>query len=522
VAQAVTLKVGARELKLSNIDKVLFAGNGFTKAHVVDYYVRISPFVLPHLKDRPLTLKLYPDGPTGKVMYLKNAPVHTPSWVKRAPVWRRSGESQINYILVNDLPTLVWSAGLANIELHTFLARAPKIQQPTMMVFDLDPGPPADILQSAQVAIWLKQLLDDLHLQCFVKSSGSKGIHLYVPLNTPVTYELTQGFAHRIATTLEAQHPELVISEMSKAARAGKVFVDYSQNADHKTTACVYSLRAKPDGPFVSMPMDWGTLTEALARKDREVFRLRPDDALRRLAEAGDQFAPVLKLKQKLSKSLLAGLSSKTTKSKPKPPKASNDGKLKAYQAKRNFNITAEPSGNGVHMDGEKELMFVIQKHAASHLHYDFRLEMEGVLRSWAVPKGPPLVKGERRLAMHVEDHPMDYARFEGIIPKGQYGGGTVMLWDIGTYKVLDGHPVRAYHAGKLHLLLNGKKLKGEWALVRGRQWDNNGSKEPWFLIKSGADAKPISPRRDDQSVLTRRSMSRIASDKSHEWQSHR
>ena len=196
---------------------------------------------------------------------------------------------------------------------------------------------------------------------------------------------------------------------------------------------------------------------------------------------------------------------------------------LAAYKAKRDFSRTREPStGAAAPKRAEKEHLFVIQKHAARNLHYDFRLEMEGVLRSWAVPKGPPLAQGDKRLAMHVEDHPMDYARFEGTIPQGQYGGGTVMVWDIGTYRVRDGDPAAAYHSGKIALELEGKKLKGSWALVRVRRSDDAG-KESWLLIKTGSSAAPISPRQEDKSVLTGRSMKQIANDKkSAQWDSNR
>ena len=204
------------------------------------------------------------------------------------------------------------------------------------------------------------------------------------------------------------------------------------------------------------------------------------------------------------------------------PVRNSRASSLAAYEAKRDFSRTSEPSGRAAPSRGapDRERLFVIQKHAASHLHYDFRLEMEGVLRSWAVPKGPPLTRGEARLAMHVEDHPMDYARFEGIIPPGQYGGGTVMVWDIGTYRVREGTPSSAYYSGKLALELHGKKLKGDWALVRAGRQDDKG-KERWLLIKGDADARPISRKRDDTSALSGHSMEQIAHDKkSAQWNS--
>ncbi len=518
-----TLSIEGRDLQIGNLNRPLFPNSAFTQAHVINYYIRVAKYILPHLRDRPLTLKLYPDGVGGPVRYVKNAPVYTPEWVKLGGVQRRSREGKICYVLVNDLPTLAWAANLHNIEMHTVLARMPHIEQPTAMVFDLDPGERATILDCALVALRLKDALENLSLESLVKSSGSKGLHLYVPLNSKVSYDQTQRLAKLLAEYLERTHPELVVAEMAKAARGGKVFVDYSQNADYKSTVCVYSLRAKPDEPRVSMPVAWGELAGAVEKKDAAAFRISPDRAIQLCEALGDRFAPVLKLKQKLPRdpgSAVDSLRRRGAGAGAGIPKAGD--RLVAYHRKRNFSVTAEPAGKAsADEKGAPLPLFVVQKHAASHLHYDFRLEMEGVLRSWAVPKGPPLTRGERRLAMHVEDHPLEYARFEGTIPAGQYGGGTVMVWDIGTYEVQDGSPAAAFYKGTLHLRLKGTKLRGEWALVRGRD-SERGKGPPWFLIKIGSDSRPISRRRDDQSALTRRTMSQIARQNTAQWSSQR
>jgi bifunctional non-homologous end joining protein LigD len=503
--------IEGRKLRLTHVDKILFPATRFRKGELIDYYVKIAPFILPHLKDRPLTLKMYATGVKGPAQYIKNALSFTPKWIKKAPVPRRTGGPDICYLLINDLPSLVWVSNMNNIELHAFQARAPKIQKPTMMVFDLDPGEPAGLIESANVALLLRDALAGAGLQSLVKASGGKGLHVCVPLNTPVTYEQTAPFSHSVAQWLEHSHPDLAVAKMSKTLRRGKVFIDWSQNSDFKTTVCVYSLRAKGDAPTVSFPLEWSAVERAVQRKDPSGFYVDPQSAIDRLEKEGDTFAPLLELKQKLPRKF----EPETTKSS--PPK-----KLRAYHAKRDFGKTAEPSGSELQskqMNGG--LMFVIQKHAASHLHYDFRLEMEEVLRSWAVPKGPPTERGQSRLAMHVEDHPIDYARFEGTIPKGQYGGGTVMVWDIGTYAAKDDNPVAAYHRGKLSLVLHGKKLKGEWLLIRDRRDSAESGKQRWLLIKTGTDAKPISRKKDDESVLTGRSMDQIAHQNTAQWDSN-
>ena len=505
-------KFGGKELTISNPDKVMYSDNRFTKSQVIEFYASIAPYVLPHIKERPITMKRFPNGVGGTHFYEKDAPSFTPSWIKKFAIPRTGETSMIRYILLNDLPSLVWSANMANLEIHPFLAKAPQIERPTMLVFDLDPGEGADIFSACEVAFHVKDVLDRLNLKSFVKVSGSKGIHLHVPLNTNVTYEVTQPFAKSIAQLLAREHPNLIVSEMPKAKRRGKVFVDWSQNAEYKSTVAVYSLRAKANRPFVAMPVSWNDLTEAIKKGDAAKLFIEPDLALRRLKKIGDLFAPVLKLKQTLPEPFLELMS--------KEPEAHHQRRTKAldaYRRKRDFTKTPEP-GPALpksSRQGSRKL-FVIQKHAARRLHYDFRLEMSGTLKSWAVPKGPPYELNERRLAVAVEDHPMDYARFEGIIPRGEYGGGTVMVWDIGTYELIDGN----YWQGKLHILLSGKKLKGEWVLVKDAGRD--GKDNVWYCIKAGASVAPPSIDEEDSSALSRRSMDEIAGAADAVWHSNR
>jgi bifunctional non-homologous end joining protein LigD len=299
----VAVKVDGRELVLTNLDKVLYPKAGFTKAEVIDYYSRIAPVVLPHLKGRPLTLKRYPNGVDAPFFYEKQAPSHRPSWVKTQPVWSGSNDRDIDYVVVDSLATLVWTANLADLELHTTMALAKTPQKPTMVVFDLDPGAPADLHECCVVGLRLKDLFDSHGLRSFAKVSGSKGLQVYVPLNTPTTYDVTTPFAKDVATLMEKDDPSLVVSKQKKELRVGKVLVDWSQNVDSKTTVCVYSLRAK-DRPTVSMPVTWDEVAGCASTDDKAAITFEAEDALKRVDEVGDLFAPVLTLKQKLPKKL--------------------------------------------------------------------------------------------------------------------------------------------------------------------------------------------------------------------------
>jgi bifunctional non-homologous end joining protein LigD len=293
------VEVEGKRLSLSNLDKVLYPGTGFSKGQVIDYYARIAPALLPHLKGRPVTMKRYPDGVDGEYFYEKNAPKHRPEWVKTAPIWSRHNRRHINYLLVDDLPTLTWLANLASLEIHPSLALATDINCPTMMVFDLDPGAPANIVQCAQVGIWLRDIFEHWGLQSFPKTSGSKGLQIYVPLNTPTTYEVTKPFANALARLLEHDHPDLVVSDMKKEVRGGKVFVDWSQNDEHKTTVSVYSLRAR-EHPTVSTPLTWDEVERALKKKEANLLVFEAPRVIERFEKIGDLHAPVLELKQNL------------------------------------------------------------------------------------------------------------------------------------------------------------------------------------------------------------------------------
>src|SRR6202795_5187309 len=294
-----TIEVQGKQLKLSNLDKVLYPATGFTKQQIIDYYVRIAPAMLPHLAGRALTRKRYPNGVDEEFFYEKNAPQHRPDWVETVPIWSEGNHRTVHYILANDLPTLVWLANLAAIELHPSLALAKDVSCPTMMVFDLDPGPPANIVQCCQVAFWLRSIFEHFNLESFPKTSGSKGLQIYVPLNTKTSYDETKPLAHALARLLENEHRDLVVSDMKKAIRTNKVFVDWSQNDEHKTTISVYALRAR-ERPTVSTPVTWDEIADALKKKDASLLVFESQQVLDRVEKMADSFAPLLSLKQKL------------------------------------------------------------------------------------------------------------------------------------------------------------------------------------------------------------------------------
>ena len=298
-ANAPVVEIEGKHLKLSNLEKVLYPATGFTKGQVIDYYARIAPVLLPHLAGRPLTMKRFPGGVDQEYFFEKNAPAHRPEWIKTAPIWSYGNKRNVNYILANDLSTLIWVANLASLELHPSLSLAKDITCPTMMVFDLDPGPPADMIQCARVGLWLREIFEHFGMQSFPKTSGSKGLQIYVPLNTPTSYEKTKPFAHALARLLEEEHRDLVVSDMKKAIRVGKVLVDWSQNDEHKTTIAIYSLRAR-ERPTVSTPLRWEEVERVLSKKDPKLVVFEAEDVLKRVDELGDLFEPVLKMKQKL------------------------------------------------------------------------------------------------------------------------------------------------------------------------------------------------------------------------------
>jgi len=411
------VEIDGHRLKLTNLDKVLYPETGTTKADVIGYYAAIADVMIPHLRDRPATRKRWvhgvgtPDHP-GEVFFQKNLDEGTPSWVKRRTIKHKSSVN--DYPLVNDKATLVWLAQIASLEVHVpqwRISRNGTPKNPDRFVLDLDPGEGVTLADCAEVARYARAILTDMGLDPMPVTSGSKGIHLYAALDGKQTSDQVSAVAHELARALEADHPDLVVSDMKRAIRAGKVFVDWSQNSAAKTTIGPYSLRGR-FRPTVAAPRTW----RELAAKD--LAHLDYEEVLARVKRRGDP---------------LADQSAGHLEDPDQPGSDDGSDRLTTYRGKRDAAKTPEPvpSARPASTTGQT---FVIQEHHARRLHWDFRLEREGVLVSWALPKGTPTDPGQNHLAVHVEDHPLEYGSFSGDIPHGEYGAGHVTIWDAGEY----------------------------------------------------------------------------------------
>lgn len=433
-------------VRLTNADKVLYPADGTTKAEVFDYYTRIAEVMLPHIAGRPVTRKRWPNGVEQPSFFEKQLAASAPDWLARAELQHRSGVTV--YPLIESLDGLAWIAQQAALEVHVPQwrfeaewsggARVLKPGPATRLVFDLDPGEGVSMSQLAEVARAIRDLMADLGLTAFPVTSGSKGVHVYAALDRPVGSAGAVTVAKRVAQQLESALPDLVTATMAKKLRAGKVFVDWSQNNASKTTIAPYSLRGR-DHPTVAAPRTWAELD------DPNLRQLRYDEVLERVARDGD---------------LLADLD---------PPPHRED-RLTHYRAKRDAAKTPEPVPATAPAPGDGN-SFVIQEHHARRLHYDFRLERDGVLVSWAVPKNLPDTPSVNHLAVRTEDHPLEYGGFEGTIPKGEYGAGTVRIWDSGSY-VSEKFEDTA-EKGEVIVVLAGSRISGRYALIRtgGDQW---------------------------------------------------
>ena len=457
------VEVGGHRLRLTNLDKVLYPETGTTKAEVIDYYSRVADALIVHARDRPATRKRWVSGvgtaeKPGQVFFEKNLPDSAPDWIEHRPIQHSDHVNE--YPLVNNLATLVWIAQQAALEIHVpqwRFGRNGARKNPDRMVLDLDPGEGAGLAECAEVAKLVRELLTGMGLDPMPVTSGSKGIHLYAALDGTQSSDDVSAVAHELARALEADHPDLVVSDMKKAVRGGKVLLDWSQNNGAKTTVVPYSLRGRPH-PTVAAPRTWREIAAPGLKQ------LEFTEVLKRLESKGDPLAD-------LSAGHLL-----------KDPSGED---LAEYRRMRNKNKTPEPFGDVPGSDPSwtpdpANPHFVIQEHHASSLHYDFRLERNGVLVSWAVPKGVPTDPKQNHLAVHVEDHPFEYGAFEGAIPKGEYGAGGVAIWDRGRYELEKWRdPSRdgkgdGKEGGEVILTIHGEKHGSHrLALIQTKQGDN-------------------------------------------------
>ncbi|WP_411156811.1 ATP-dependent DNA ligase [Nocardia cyriacigeorgica] len=428
------------KIELSNLDKVLYPETGTTKGEVIAYYTAIAPAMLPHVAGRPVTRKRWPNGVDEPSFFEKNLAEHAPDWLPRRAM--RHSDRTVTYPLLDSEAGLAWIGQQASLEVHVPQWRfdGEQMGPATRLVFDLDPGPDVGLAECATVALEVRDMVAEIGLRAFPVTTGSKGIHLYVPLDRVLSPGGASTVAKQVATNLEKIHPDLVTATMAKKVRTGKVFLDWSQNNPAKTTIAPYSMRGRAQ-PNVAAPRSWEEI------EDRESLRhLRFDEVLARFQDEGD---------------LLAGLDppiSQAGSQRPDP--------LSVYRSMRDPSRTPEPVPAHPPTPGPGN-RYVIQEHHARRLHWDVRLERDGVLVSWAVPKGPPTDTKENRLAVHTEDHPLEYLDFHGSIPKGEYGAGTMTIWDSGTYEA------EKWRDDEVIVVMRGERLHGRYALIRtgGKNW---------------------------------------------------
>ncbi len=455
---------------LTNPDKVLYPATGTTKADVFRYYTGVAEAMLPHIAGRPATRKRWPNGVEGTAFFEKELAKSAPAWLHRGTLGHKSGDT--DYPIIDSTLGLAWIAQQAALEVHVPQWRFAPDGRPgpsNRLVFDLDPGDDVTMAHLCEVAHELRELMDDIGLRVYPLTSGSKGMHLYVPLAEPLRSDAVVVLARRVAQQLEQSMPALVTATMTRSLRVGKVFLDWSQNNAAKTTIAPYSLRGRRT-PTVAAPRTWDEVDRAQLRQ------LEFEEVLTRVAAHGD---------------LLAGLDEQAVDA------------LATYRSMRDANRTPEPvpaaaaASKASRPSEQPGNRFVIQEHRARRLHYDFRLERDGVLVSWAVPKNLPDTPSVNHLAVHTEDHPLEYATFEGAIPNGEYGAGSVVVWDSGTYSAekfrvgTDGAEGKAGKGGEVIVDLHGGRISGRYALIQtnGDQWLAHRMKE-----QSGADSSDPAP----------------------------
>ena len=479
MAEGTVVEIDGRRLTLSNLTKVIYPGSGTTKGEVINYYATIAPILLPHLGTRPITRKRWPDGTKAHSFFQKDLEVSAPEWVPRWPLQHE--DRTVRYPTADSAAVLVWFGQLAALELHVpqwFLTGDGAPTNPDRVVFDLDPGPGATLAQCAEVAFAVKDHLDAAGLISVPVTSGSKGLHLYARIDTTRSSEEVSQWAHAVARTVQKRMPKLALSQMTKSLRDGKVFIDWSQNSAAKTTISPYSLRGREQA-MVAAPRAWSEL------EDPDLRHLTMKEVLERVAADGDLLAALEEVAVVIPR---VGRVSGGGRFGGGGGWGSDDeggAKLNIYRSKRDRAKTPEPVPEPGPLKSGAGNSFVIQEHHARALHWDFRLEHDGVLVSWAVPKNIPEDVNSNRLAVQTEDHPLEYGTFAGSIPHGEYGGGEVTIWDSGTYELEKWRP------DEVIFVLHGARSEGRYALIRtnGKNWLMHRTKaQPGTKTPVGAD----------------------------------
>ena len=456
------MEADGRELRLSNLDKIFWPDEGYTKGDLIAYYFNVAELILPHLRDRPLTMKRMPDGMDGPFFYEKTAPSHTPDWIERCPVESEDAKGGvIGYLMVNDLSTLLYVANLGCIEMHPLHSRCESVGTPDYLFFDLDPMG-ASFEDVLAVSLHVHAALGALGLTGYPKTSGATGVQIYVPVERGWSYDQVRDFVGTLGRTIERADPDRVTMAWKIENRTGKVFIDHNMNRTGANISAVYSLRPET-GATASTPLTWDEVEAGLTPQD---FRI--DNVWERFAKVGDLFEPVRTEPQDLAPALEAvGLSAekamRVQRSSAKVIAESKDPNLDEYLRKRTFGAegTTEPPPGGAEGEGNS---FVIHKHRATRLHYDVRLERDGALPSWAVPRGLPVQPKDKRLAVRTEDHPLEYGKFAGTIPEGHYGAGEVRIFDDGWYEPIE------WTDSKVSFRLHGRRYPGlEFHFVKTR-----------------------------------------------------
>ena len=471
-------EIDGREVRLSNLDKVFWPDEGYTKGDLLAYYANAADLILPHLRDRPLTMKRMPDGSTGPFFYEKNAPPSTPDWMPRCLVPSEDAKAgEINYLVVDHAAGILFVANLGCIEFHPLHSRCGTVDTPDYLFFDLDPFPPITFDDVLAVAMHVKTALDALGLVGYPKTSGATGMQVYVPIEPGWSYDRVREFVGQVGRMINKADPQRTTMEWQVSRRSGKVFIDHNMNRLGANIAAVYSMRPEA-AATVSTPVTWEEVEAGVTPQDFTILTV-----WERFARMGDLFAPVATEPQDLAPALeavglpaerdLAPAAARSGGRNPSRPTgrtseeviaASRDPNLAEYLRKRTFGPEGTPEPPPSTRTRSKGNSFVIQKHRATRLHYDLRLERHGAMPSWAVPRGLPIARNDRRLAVQTEDHPIEYASFHGTIPEGHYGAGEVRIFDNGTYDLVE------WDDKKVSFILNGRRYPGlEYHLVKTR-----------------------------------------------------